>query len=213
MGKKSAQNLLDGIEASKVRGLARLLAGLSIAGVGETVAEDLAETFGTVDELLNATEEKLQSCPGIGPKRADSLRRYFHSPAGQKTIKELRELGVKLTQDRKAKGTQLAGKTLVVTGTLERYKRDEIEKLIKSLGGKAVGSVSKNTDYVIAGEAAGSKLAKAKELGVPVLTEAEFDKLIGKDDAAAPAKAAPTASAKPAGKKKPRGLFDDDEEE
>jgi DNA ligase (NAD+) len=180
MGKKSAQNLLDGIEASKQRGLARLLAGLSITDVGVTVAEDLAEEFGSVDQLLSASVERLQQCKGIGPERAESIRRYFQSPAGQKTIKELHELGVKLTQDRKVRGTQLAGKTLVITGSLKKYKRDEIERLIKELGGKATGSVSKKTDYVVAGDEAGSKLAKAKELGVPVLTEDDFEKLISK---------------------------------
>jgi DNA ligase (NAD+) len=180
MGKKSAQNLLDNIEASKQRGLARLLAGLSITDVGVTVAEDLAEEFGSIDELLSASAEKLQQCKGIGPERAESIRKYFQSPAGQKTIKELRQLGVKLTEEKKVRGTKLVGKTLVVTGTLKNYGRKDIEDLIKSLGGTAAGSVSKKTDYVVAGEEAGSKLAKAKELGVPVLTEAQFDKLIGK---------------------------------
>ena len=113
--------------------------------------------------------------------RAEQNAKYFHSSAGEKTIKELKELGVKMTQEKKVKGTQLAGKTLVVTGTLSRYARDEIETLIKELGGKATGSVSKKTDYLVVGENAGSKLDKAKELGVPVLTEEEFDKLIGKN--------------------------------
>ncbi len=180
MGKKSAQNLLDGIEASKQRGLARVLSGLSILNVGETVAEDLAEEFGSIDELQSASAQRLLQCRGIGPERAESIRAYFQSPAGQKIIKELSELGVKLTQDRKVRGTKLAGKTLVVTGTLKNYKRDEIEDLIKEQGGKAGGSVSKKTDYLVAGEEAGSKLAKAKELGVPVLTEDEFEKLIGR---------------------------------
>jgi DNA ligase (NAD+) len=180
MGKKSAQNLLDGIAASKERGLARLLAGLSISTIGDTTGEDLAEEFGEIDGLLSASVERLTECKGIGPVRAEKIYKYFHSPVGEKTIKGLRQLGIKMTQERQAKGTQLAGKTLVVTGTLQRYKRDEIEKLIKSLGGKATGSVSKSTDYVIAGEAAGSKLDKAKEMGVAVLTEEEFDKLIGK---------------------------------
>lgn len=180
MGKKSAQNLLDGIAASKGRGLARLLAGLSILNVGVTVAEDLAEEFGSIDELQKASPDRLQQCRGIGPERAESISKYFHSPVGQKIIKELHEVGVKMTEEKKVRGTQLAGKTLVVTGTLVKYKREEIEDLIKSLGGKPGGSVSKKTDYVVAGDAAGSKLAKAKELGVPVLTEDEFDKLIGK---------------------------------
>ena len=180
MGKKSAQNLLDGIQASKGRGLARLLAGLSILTVGVTIAEDLADEFGSMDELLKASLERLADAKGIGPVRAENLHKYFHSPAGQKTIKELRDLGLKMTQDKVVKGTQLAGKTLVVTGTLSRYKRDEIERLIKELGGKSAGSVSSKTSYVVAGEEAGSKLTKAQQLGVPVLTEDEFDKLIGK---------------------------------
>jgi DNA ligase (NAD+) len=180
MGKKSAQNLLDGIQASKGRGLARLLAGLSILTVGVTIAEDLADEFGSMDELLKASLERLSNAKGIGPVRAENLHKYFHSAAGQKTIKELRDLGLKMTQDKVVRGTQLAGKTLVVTGTLVRYKRDEIERLIKELGGKPAGSVSAKTDYVVAGDAAGSKLAKAQQLGVPVLTEDEFDKLIGK---------------------------------
>jgi DNA ligase (NAD+) len=120
---------------------------------------------------------------GFGPKRAKFVSDYFHSPTGEKLVQELREAGVKLTHDKKAApagGLPLAGKTLVVTGTLLHYDRDGIEQLIKSLGGKATGSVSKKTDYLIAGEKAGSKLDKAKELGVPVLTEAEFDALIGK---------------------------------
>lgn len=178
MGKKSAQNLLDGIAASKTRGLARVLAGLSIAHVGVTTAEDLAEEFGSIDELLAASVERLTRCKGIGPERAASLHKYLQSPAGRKIIEELKEAGVKLTQEKQQKGSQLAGKTLVVTGTLVRFSREEIEGLIKSLGGKATGSVSKKTDYVVAGENAGSKLAKASELGVPVLTEEEFEKLI-----------------------------------
>jgi DNA ligase (NAD+) len=180
MGKKSAQNLLDGIEASKGRGLARLLAGLSILTIGVTTAEDLAEEFETIDNLLSASVDRLTQCKGIGPVRAEQIHGYFHSPAGQRVVQELRELGVKMTEERKVKGTQLAGKTLVVTGTLARYKRDEIEALIKSLGGKPAGSVSKKTDYVVAGENAGSNLAKARSLGVQVLSEDEFDKLIGK---------------------------------
>jgi DNA ligase (NAD+) len=180
MGKKSAQNLLTGITASKERGLARVLAGLSILTIGVTTAEDLAEEFGNMEALMSASVERLTQCKGIGPVRADQIYKYFHSPAGEKTIKELKELGVRMTQEKKVKGTQLAGKTLVVTGTLSRYARDEIEELIKELGGKATGSVSKKTDYLVAGENAGSKLDKAKELGVPVLSEDEFDKLIGR---------------------------------
>jgi DNA ligase (NAD+) len=179
MGKKSAQNLLDEIENSKGRGLARLLAGLSILTVGVTTAEDLAEEFETIDNLLSASVAKLTKCKGIGPVRAEQLSKYFQSPAGQKTIQELKAVGVKMTHDKQIKGTQLAGKTLVVTGTLKKYKREDIEALIKSLGGKASGSVSKKTDYLIVGEDPSSKLQKARELGVKTLTEDEFEKLIG----------------------------------
>jgi DNA ligase (NAD+) len=199
MGEKSAQNLLDGIAASKDRGLARILAGLAIQHVGVSVAELLAEEFGSIDALMKAPVERLAQINGIGPVLAQSIYDHFQSTVGRKTIEDLRSFGVKLTEDPKPTpaqvgGKDLSGKTFVVTGTLERYSRDEIERLIKDLGGKATGSVSKNTDYLVAGENAGSKLDKAKQLGVKVLTEAEFDKLAGK----------------PAGKtvKKQRDLFD-----
>lgn len=181
---QKAQNLLDGIERSKDRGLARWLAGLSIYMVGGSMAAVLAEPFASIDALLAATEEELASVKGFGPKRAKFVHDFFHSQAGIELVEKFREIGVKLTQDKKAApagGLPLAGKSFVVTGTLTRYDRGGIEALIKNLGGKAVGSVSKKTDYVVAGEAAGSKLAKAKELGVAVLTEDDFDKLIGKD--------------------------------
>jgi DNA ligase (NAD+) len=178
-----AQNLLDGIARSKDRGLARLIAALSIYMVGDNMAEVLAEAFPSMDELLAATEEQLSKVKGFGPKRAKFVWDFFHNSDGEKLVQEFRAIGVKLTQDRKAapaSGLPLAGKTLVVTGTLTRHDRTGIEALIKSLGGKATGSVSKKTDYLVAGENAGSKLDKARELGVPVLTEDEFDKLIGK---------------------------------
>lgn len=186
MGKKSAQNLLAGIEASKERGLCRLLTGLGIRHVGDHVAELLATEFGNIDDLMNASVERLAQVEGIGQERAESIHRFFQSAAGRKTIQELRSLGVKLTEDVRpapaaAGGKGLTGKTFVVTGTLSRYGREEIEELIKKLGGKATSSVSKKTDYVVAGEKAGSKLDKARQLGVPVLSEEEFEKLIGKE--------------------------------
>jgi DNA ligase (NAD+) len=183
MGEKSAQNLLDGIDASKGRGLARVLTGLAIPGVGDTVADLIANAFPSAEDLINASEEQLSQIKGIGPVLARSIHDYCQSVAGRKAFKELGELGVTLTQDVKAKpagDSGLTGKTFVVTGTLEKYSREEIEELIKSLGGKATGSVSKKTDYVVAGDKAGNKLDKARELGVPVLTEKEFEKLIGK---------------------------------
>lgn len=183
--KKKAKNLLDGIEASKTRGLMKLLSGLSIYMVGESMAELLAEGFPSMDDLLAASQEQLASIKGFGPKRAESVHKFFHSEIGEKLIEEFRTLGIKMTHDRRAaptgmNSTILAGKTLVVTGSLSRYDRKGIEDLIKQLGGKATSSVSKNTSYLIAGEDAGSKLSKAKELGVPVLSEAEFDLMIGK---------------------------------
>ena len=185
MGKKSAQNLRSGIEGSKQRGLARLLAGLSIYMVGESMAELLAAEFSSLNEVATASQEQLAKIKGFGPKRAESVHEFFHSLDGEKLVAEFRELGLKLTQDKKAapaglSDNILAGKTFVVTGTLSRYSREEIEGFIKQLGGKPVGSISKKTDFLIAGEKAGSKLDKAKELGVKVIDEEEFDKMIGK---------------------------------
>lgn len=175
-----ATNLLNGIAASKDRGLARLLAALTIYGVGESMADLLAEQFPSLDELVAASEADLAKVKGFGPVRAKSVHDYFHTAEGQRLVRELKEFGVKLTHDKKvlAPGsTSLIGKTFVVTGTLTKYDRAGIEARIKELGGKATGSVSKKTDYVVAGENAGSKLDKARELGVRVLTEEEFDAL------------------------------------
>jgi DNA ligase (NAD+) len=192
MGEKSAQNLLAGIADSKSRGLSHLLAGMAIPHVGDSVAHLLATHFGNARALMDASVEQLSSINGIGPVMAESIHDYFHSEAGKKTIEELRELGLKLTQDAppkkaKAAGADLAGKTVVVTGTLSRYGREEIEELIRQLGGKAAGSVSKATSYVVAGDKAGSKLDKARALGIPVLSEDDFDRMLGRGGA--PAKA------------------------
>jgi DNA ligase (NAD+) len=193
MGKKKAQNLLKGIEASKSRGLCCVLAGLSIYGVGDAMAELLTREFPTIDALMAAPVEKLASVKGIGPTRAKSLYEFFRSPAGVKLVTEFRELGVKLTQDVKGApattagpgqvvGTPLAGKTIVVTGALEGYTRDTIEDLIKSLGGTPSSSVNAKTGFVLAGEGSStrSKLVKAQELGVRILNLNEFHKLIGR---------------------------------
>ena len=184
MGKKSAQNLLDGITASKERGLGRVLTGLAIPHVGDSNADMLANEFHNIDALASASIERLDEIDGIGESMAEAIHEYFHSDDGRKTVAELKRLGVKLTQEQRPKrasaGADLTGKTIVVTGTLQHYQREEIEALIRELGGKATGSVSKNTAFVVAGEKAGSKLDKARELGVKVLTEDEFNKLIGK---------------------------------
>jgi DNA ligase (NAD+) len=184
MGEKSAQNLSDGIEASKKRGLARVLTGLAIRHVGERNARLLAEEFGDIDELMAATEERLAQIEGIGEVVAASVHQFFHSDVGRKTIQQLRSAGVKLMEEQKPKpkgeGSPFAGKTVVVTGSLVHFDRKDIEDLIHRLGGKPAASVSKKTDFVVAGEKAGSKLDKAKQLGVQVLTEEEFMRMAGK---------------------------------
>ncbi len=186
MGEKSAQNLLAGLEASKQRGLGRLLAGLAIQHVGDSVADLLAQEFGSIDSLMAASAERLAQINGIGPILAETIHAYFQSDVGAKMIEELRELGLKLTEDVRPApaaraGADLTGQAIVVTGTLKNYEREQIEALIRKLGGKPTGSVSKNTAFVIAGDKAGSKLEKAQALGVKVLTEEEFDRLIGKN--------------------------------
>ncbi len=177
-GTKSIDNLLNGIDASKQQPLWRLLTGLNIRHVGQTNARTLERAFGTIDEIAAQSEESLSNIDEIGEVIAASVHRFFKSEYGIRLVHELRELGLNLGQpiDRSSVAAEgkLIGKTLVVTGTMVRLKRDEIEQLIRDHGGKASGSVSKKTDFVVAGEAAGSKLTKAQELGVKVLTEDEF---------------------------------------
>jgi DNA ligase (NAD+) len=180
--KTKAQNLLKGIAASKDRGLARLLPALTIYSVGESMAEIFVEAFSTLDEILAASQDDMAKVKGFGPKRAESVYKFFHCPTGEELVKDLRELGIKVTHEKKAApvgGQPLLGKTVVVTGTLKNYDRKSIETKIKDMGGKSTGSVSKKTDFLLAGEEAGSKLDKARELGVTILTEDEFEKLVG----------------------------------
>ena len=182
MGRKSAENLLAGIEASKDRGLARLLNALSIRHVGNRVASVLAERFRTIDALMAADIDQLSGTSEIGPVIAKSVYDFLHADFGRKTIDALRFQGVNMGAASAAvvaaEARKLEGKTLVVTGALAKYSRDEINDLIAQHGGHAASSVSKKTDYVVAGEKAGSKLDKARELGVKVLSEEEFEKLI-----------------------------------
>jgi DNA ligase (NAD+) len=182
MGVKSAQNLVDGIAASKDRGLARVLTGLTIRHVGERNARLLALEFGSIDQLMDADVDRLSRIEGIGEVVAESVADFFNNPDNRKLIQRFKQLGVKLTEERKTEscGSPVAGKTLVVTGTLAKHGREDIEQLIRDLGGKTSSSVSKKTSYVIAGEKAGSKLDKAKELGVTILSEDDFLKLVGK---------------------------------
>ena len=182
MGNKSSENLLAGIAASKDRGLARLLNAIAIRHVGARVAGLLAQHFGTMDRLRAATVEELSSVPEIGEVIAQSVFDFLHSDYGREVIDDLAAAGVSMEtpeSERVLSNGALAGKTVVVTGTLVKYKRDEIEALIARHGGRAASSVSKKTDFVVAGENAGSKLDKAKSLGVRVISEEEFEGVVG----------------------------------
>jgi DNA ligase (NAD+) len=184
MGKRSSEKLIEGIEASKDRGLARLLNALSIRHVGSRVSTVLAEHFGSIEAMQQATQEELSEVNEIGPVIARSVYDFLHSEYGQATIDDLRSVGVSLEAPRVASAAAdavFSGKTLVVTGTLSKYSREEIEELIARHGGRAASSVSKNTDFLVAGEKAGSKLDKAQQLGVRVLSEAEFEALLAGD--------------------------------
>jgi DNA ligase (NAD+) len=185
MGTKSAQKLVANIAASKSRGLARLLNALSIRHVGTRVAATLAGHFGSMDALLAASLVDLSEVEDVGSVIAESVHQFLHNEAGVKTIERLRAAGLDMTAPLKPRAAEatgpLAGKTIVVTGALERFTREEIQALIEQHGGKAGSSVSKKTDYLVAGADAGSKLAKAQQLGVPILDEAEFQRLLSAD--------------------------------
>ncbi|MGA9708418.1 MAG: NAD-dependent DNA ligase LigA, partial [Candidatus Sulfotelmatobacter sp.] len=162
---KSAQNILDEIENSKKLPLERLIHGLGIRMVGERTAQFLAEHFGSMEALEQASVEELQNVNEVGPRIAESIVEFFSIPANRKLVERLRAAGLTLKGQKRTRGTKLAGKTFVLTGTLAHFTRDEAQKLIEEAGGKVTGSVSKKTDYVVAGADAGSKLDKAKELG------------------------------------------------
>lgn len=181
MGEQSSRNLLDGIAASKSRGLARLLTGLGLRHVGENVADVLARKFISMKAFSQANEEELAAIEGIGPERAASIRGWFANTTNQELIESLEKAGIKMDESVSTvvASSALAGKSIVVTGTLVKYGREEIERRLRDLGAKASGSVSKKTDYLLAGEKAGSKLEKARELGVRIITEEEFEKLAG----------------------------------
>ena len=186
LGEKSIDNLLAGVEASKKQPLWRLLTALNLRHVGTRTAQQLAERFGTMEILASQTEEQLSQVDEVGSVIAKSVAAFFASDYGRRIVSELGELGVNMgdavaaaaVAAERAAG-RLVGKTLVVTGTLTRFKRDEIAELIRKHGGKSASSVSKKTDYVVAGTDAGSKLAKAEELGVQVINEDQFLELIG----------------------------------
>jgi DNA ligase (NAD+) len=178
MGKKSAQNVLKEIEASKKLPLERVIFGLGIRFVGERTAQFLSEHFGSMDTLMKASEEELQQVNEVGPRIAKSITEFFQEPKNRELVEQLRDAKLTLERHKKQRGTQLAGKTFVLTGSMARYSRDQAKKLIEDAGGRVSGSVSKKTDYVVAGEDAGSKLDKAKELGVSVIDETAMEELL-----------------------------------
>ena len=180
MADKSADNLLGAIETSKRQPLDRLLFGLGVRLVGATAAQAIAQTFGSLDSIRSATVEALSGTAGIGPKIAESLAAYMASPDAARVIGRLKMAGVDPRVERVAVADDsLANTTFVFTGALQTMTREEAEAIVRSRGGKATGSVSKKTTYVVAGEEAGSKFAKAQELGVTVLSEADFRELTG----------------------------------
>ena len=178
MGKKAAENLVAGLEEAKERGLTRVLAGLGIRHVGQSAAKTLARHFPDANSLLAATTEELVELPDFGEITAKSLKEYLAAKQTQHTFRSLAEAGVNLDSREYVKpgeerdiDSPFVGKTVVITGTLDSYSRSELKERLESLGAKVTGSVSKNTDFLIAGEDAGSKLAKAESLGVEVWDE------------------------------------------
>ena len=181
MGEKSAQNVLAAIEASKTRPLWRFVAALGVRHVGGQSAQILADHFGSLDALMSAGQDELQVVDQVGPVMAESVYKYFRAPRHRAVIDDLLAAGVRpQSPARKKRGGTLQGKTVVVTGTLKSFSRQQAEQAIREAGGKASGSVSKKTDFVLAGEDPGSKLEKARQLGVEVIDEEQFVAMLGK---------------------------------
>lgn len=180
---KNTDKILAAIEDSKKNSPAKLLTGLGIFGVGSAAARDLIQHFGGLEEIAKATLEELQQVLDIGEVTARHIREFFDDADNLKILNELKEAGLTMSEEKKIfeEGSAIAGKSFVLTGTLSNYKRDEASKLITERGGLVKGSVSKKTDYVIAGDAPGSKLTKAQELGIKVLSEEEFEKLLAEN--------------------------------
>ncbi len=175
MGKKSAEKIMQNLEASRQRPLSRLISGLGISFVGERTAQILADTFGDLDKIATLPEEQLQAAEEVGPKVAAAIHLYFRDKDNQDLMERLRTAGLKFTQEVRTRAVgPMAGLTFVLTGTFPSLKREEAKTLIEEAGGKVAGSVSKKTSVVVAGEEAGSKLDKAIELGVEVIDEAEL---------------------------------------
>jgi DNA ligase (NAD+) len=180
MGPKSAQNLLNEIEQSKNRDIARLVFALGIRFVGERTAQALTKHYKSIDELARADYEDLLQIQDVGPKVAESIVFFFDQPENIELISRLKQAGLNFADSKGSEEGEgfLAGQTFVLTGKLSRFTREEATEIIQNLGGQVVSSVSKKTSYVIAGDAPGSKYQKARSLGVPTLDESDFQKLI-----------------------------------
>jgi DNA ligase (NAD+) len=179
MGEKSADNVLAEIASSKKLPLERVIYGLGIRFVGERTAQFLADHFGSLDAIMKASAEQLEEVKEVGPRIAESIVEFFGDEHNRQLVSDLRQAGLTFTGQRKEKGTKLTGKTFVLTGTLARHTRDQAKTMIEDAGGRVSGSVSKKTDYVVAGDDAGSKLDKARELGVAVIGEKDLEQLVG----------------------------------
>ncbi|HOW56252.1 MAG TPA: helix-hairpin-helix domain-containing protein, partial [Syntrophorhabdaceae bacterium] len=177
MAERSAQNIIDAIDASKRRPFARFIYGLGIRHVGEHISDLLAERFGDMDTLMAAETEMLLAVPEIGPEAAGSITSFFHDPKNRETLRRILGAGVE-PEFRESGGKKLEGLTFVFTGALGSMSRDEARKRVEELGGKTASSVSKKVSYVVTGGEAGSKLDKAGQLGIKTITEQEFLKLL-----------------------------------
>jgi len=176
---KSARALIGEIEGSKRAGLARVLMGLGIRFVGVRTAELLAEEFGSMDALMKATADELERVEEVGPRISQAILEFFAQPANLELVQSLKNAGVEMTAEKKQRSARLAGLTFVLTGTLPTLTRDDAKAKIEAAGGKTAGSVSKKTSYIVAGEEAGTKLEKARELKIPVIDEAGLLELLG----------------------------------
>jgi DNA ligase (NAD+) len=180
MGPKSARNLIEALDRSRQQPLERLIFALGIRHVGAGAARVLARHFQSLDALKAASVEVLQSIHEIGPVMAQSIHEFFLAPKNLEIIEKLRRAGVKMEEEARPKeALPLSGKTFVLTGTLERFTREQAADRIRAQGGQVAASVSTKTDYIVAGPGAGSKLDRARTLGIPVLDEAAFLKLLG----------------------------------
>jgi DNA ligase (NAD+) len=180
MGDKLAENMLQAIDESKHPVLSRLIYALGIRNVGSHLAEVLAKNFGSIESIANQSREDLIQVHEIGPIVAQSIENFFHNPKNLKVLEKLKEGGVNFPVEKSEIGEKpLAGKSFVLTGSLDAFTRDEAGRIVKDMGGRVTTSVSKKTDYLILGKEPGSKRDKAERLGIKILTETDFKKMVG----------------------------------